>query len=62
MKIVGVIPVLEAARFDLERAMEKVLAGGPMDAHAVVERLLFQMRLSAATTVEVPDSAVQHRS
>jgi hypothetical protein len=61
MKLVALVPVLEAARFDLERAMERALSKGPMNPHDVVERFFLQVRLSAATHVQVPDTAVQHR-
>ena len=60
MKVVALVPVLEAARYDLERAMENV-GKGPMDARAVVDRLIREATLVAATPVVLPDSAVQHR-
>jgi hypothetical protein len=36
MKIVARVPVLEAARWDLERAMERVIGPDPLDARALV--------------------------
>jgi hypothetical protein len=61
MKLVALVPVLEAAWYDLERAMERVIGPGPLNARAIVDRLIREANLSAATTVALPDSAVQHR-
>jgi hypothetical protein len=62
MKVVTLVPVLEAARVDLERAMERVIGTGPMNARAMVDRLIREMQIVGAATVELPDAVVQHRS
>ena len=62
MKVVALVPVLEAARYELERAMGRVIGPGPMKARAIVDRLIREAALVAATTVTLPDSAVQHRA
>jgi len=39
MRIVALVSLLEAARYDLERAMECMIRPGPMDARAMVDGL-----------------------
>ena len=62
MKVVTLVPVLEAARVDLERALERVIGAGPMNARAMVDRLIREVQIVGATAVELSDAAVQHRS
>lgn len=61
MKVVTLVPVLEAAPVDLERAMERVIGTGPMNARGMVDRLIREMQIVGAMTVELPDVVVQHR-
>lgn len=65
MRTVQLIPVLEAAQFDLERAMQRVIDNAPqgsrVDAREMIRQLIQEARVVAGHTVSVPDHAVTMR-